>query len=140
MAKEPRFREELAEVRDFASEPVYQTALQLCALVLEMESHFPDDEKDVIYAGMRLATVKAGALVAAGFGRTPGPSREDLWERARSSLMEARHYALLANMRYLLDAKALASFEAVYYEALNRIGALLGFPVEAPADGRSEGD
>jgi hypothetical protein len=126
--------------RDFVGEPVYLAALQLCAVVFDLEPQFPDDERDVLYSGMRRAVVEAGSLVAAGFGRSPGPAREDLWERARSRLMEARHYVLLAQMRYVLDTRGVDAFEAVYFEALKGIGGLLEIPAGSSGGARVEGD
>ena len=111
---------------DFASQPVYQIALRLCGLVLDMESRFPNEEREALYTGMRGAAVETGSLIAGGFGRTPGLARYDMFEQARSRLMEARHYVLVSHLRYVLDTNDVESFDLVYFELLPRLSELIG--------------
>lgn len=117
---------ESEERRDFAEHPVYQLALRLCAQVLDLETRFPDDEQPLLYAGLKRCAVEAGSLLAAGFGRSQPATRLELWEQARSRMMEARHLILVARMRYLVDSKDVESFEALYFETLEGIETLIG--------------
>jgi four helix bundle protein len=114
---------------DFADQPVYQIALRLCGLVLDLESRYPDEEREALYTGMRNAAVETGSLIAAGFGRRPGPARYDRFEQARSRLMEARHYLLVSRLRYVLDSNDVESFDLVYFELLPRLSELIGIEI-----------
>jgi len=118
---------------DFSTEPLYQSALRLCGLVLDLELKFPNDEREALYAGMRACAIETGSLIAAAFGRAPGPARGDHWERSRSRLMECRHYVLVAHMRYVLDSKDLESFDQAYFELLARLSDLLDSAIAAGA-------
>lgn len=116
---------------DFAGQPVYQIALRFCGLVLDLESRYPDEEREALYTSMRKAAVQTGSLIAAGFGRTPGSSRHDMFEQARSRLMEARHYLLVSHLRYVLDSDDVESFDLVYFELLPRLSELIGIEIAA---------
>ncbi len=111
---------------DFAEHPVYQLALRLCAHVLDLESRFPDDEQPLIYSSLKRCAVESGSLLASGFGRSLPEARLDLWEQARSRIMEARHLVLVARMRYLIDGSDVESFEALYFEMMEGIETLIG--------------
>jgi 23S rRNA-intervening sequence protein len=111
---------------DFAEQPAYRCALRLFGFVFDLEPKFPDDERVTLYLELKRTSTQVGSLLAAGFGREPGPAALELWERARSNLMEARHYVLAAHSRYMLDAADAEAFEAVYAELLGGIETLLG--------------
>lgn len=113
-------------VADFAAHPVYQEALRLCGLVLDLESKFPDDEHPVLYVPLKRCAIEAGSLLASGFGRSAPSVRLDLWERARSRAMEARHLVLVARMRYVVDARDVDLFEERYFLLLDGIETLIG--------------
>jgi hypothetical protein len=112
-------------MNDFASEPAYQAAVRLYGISFDLEVKFPDDERETLYLGLKKASMEVGSFLAAGFGRGSGVARIDLWSQARSRLMEARHYVLLAESRYMLDSLDVEAFDAVYAELLIRIDALL---------------
>lgn len=114
-----------AHPRDFATEPVYQSALALCGVVLDLELKFPDDEREALYAGMRTCAVETGAIIASAFGMAEDSARGDYWERARSRLMECRHYVLVAHSRYVLDNKDVAGFDQAYFELLAKLSMLV---------------
>ncbi|HXI03818.1 MAG TPA: four helix bundle protein [Candidatus Saccharimonadales bacterium] len=111
---------------DFAGHPVYELALRLCAEVLDLESKFPDDEQELIYGGLKRCAIETGSLIASGFGRSRSDARLDIWERARSRVMEARHLVLVARMRYLVDSRDVERFEALYFEMIEGLDALIG--------------
>jgi four helix bundle protein len=110
---------------DFALQPAYRSALKLCGYVFDLEERFPQDEREVVYLGMKRASAEIGSLLAAGYGRVPSPEGRDLFRQARSRLMEARHFVLLAETRYLITPEDAAGFEALYTETLDGIEMLL---------------
>jgi hypothetical protein len=91
-----------------------------------MESKFPDDEQPLLYNGLKRCAIESGSFLAAGFGRSGHAARLELWERARSRMMEARHHVLVARMRYVLDVLDVREFEALYFELTDGIDALIG--------------
>lgn len=122
---------------DFADEEIYRSALRLCGLVLDFEHHFPDDERPLVYDELKRCTLETGARIAESFGRREAEARHLLLEVARSRLMEARHYVLVANLRYLLDSNQVESFDAMYMDLLSGLQGLLPLQ-EYRADGSSE--
>ena len=122
-----------ARPADFSTEPMYQAALRLCGVVLDLELKFPNDEREALFTGMRSCAVETGSIIAAAFGRARGRSLGDHWERARSRLMECRHYVLVAHMRYVLDSKDVEAFDHAYFELLARLSQLLEAAVAADA-------
>jgi len=128
---------------DFAEHPVYQIALRLCANVLDLETRFPDDEQPLLYSNLKRCAVESGSLLASGFGRSLPEARLELWEQARSRMMEARHLVLVARMRYLVDGHDVESFESLYFEMMEGIETLIGraagegcVPAERPSPRR----
>ena len=111
---------------DFAGLPVYRSTLRLCRAVMDLETQFPDDDRQLIYAGLKRAILETGALIASAFGRSKGPARTERLEEARSRLMECRHYALVADVRYHLDKGQSLAFEADYAEILAALNGLIG--------------
>lgn len=114
-----------ARPADFSTEPLYMAALSLCGVVLDLELKFPNDEREALYTGMRACAIETGSIIASAFGRSEGSARGDHWERARSRLMECRHYVLVAHMRYVLDSKDVEAFDQAYFELLVRLSGLL---------------
>ena len=117
--------EEAPAPDDFTSHPAYRGALRLYGFVFDLETKFPDDEREMIYLALKRVSLEVGSFLAAGFGRERGEAGCELWEQARSRLMEARHYVLVAQSRYMLDALDVESFGAVYEEVLAGIEGLL---------------
>ena len=110
---------------DFTGDAAYRGALALCGLIYDLEVKIPDDERPDLYSGMKRAAIQVGALIASGFGRLSDQGGREAWERARSSLMETRHYVLLAQSRYFLDVLDVQAFDALYAEVLEGITRLL---------------
>lgn len=116
----------LRQGEDFADHPVYRAALQFCGLVLDLEPKFPDDEHPGLYVPLKRCAIETGSLIASGFGRSRAEARLDLWERARSRVMEARHLILVARMKYVVDSRDVESFEGLYFGLIRGIEALIG--------------
>jgi four helix bundle protein len=123
--------------RDFTRNPVYGIALQLCGLVLDLEPKFPDDERAMLYDALKRCAIESGSLLASGFGRSSSAARLELWEQARSRVMEARHLIMVARMRYLVDEKDVERFEEAYAGLIDGIGSLIGGAAGAGFIGRS---
>ena len=124
---------------DFTRNPVYGIALQLCGLVLDLEGKFPDDERAMLYDSLKRCGIESGSLLASGFGRSSPGARLELWEQARSRVMEARHLIMVARMRYVIDEKDVERFEELYAKLIDGIGALIGGAAGAGVTGRAGG-
>ncbi len=124
------------DLGDFVDLPAYRSTLHLCRVVMDLETEFPDDDRQLIYVGLKRAVLETGALIASAFGRSEGRARVETLEEARSKLMECRHYALVAGLRYHLDSAQSRAFEEEYFEILAGLNELIG-PVLDAASGRA---
>lgn len=116
----------MRDLGDFVDLPAYRSTLRLCRVVMDLETEFPDDDRLLIYVELKRAVLETGALIASAFGRSEGPARVGRLEEARSKLMECRHYALVAGLRYHLDSAQSHSFEEEYVEILAELNELIG--------------